>query len=233
MSDSFVKNWAMAVTVIALVLMGVLIGQRIGPTQGPGSDADEDATTGLVQSAGERTITSNEIQEEKKSYEIPAKFTSIPSEWQTVLTENNFSGYAILFNPARQEVIIEECHHPGYFDSSIGQPIPQGQAFCSNVLWGQLQTLNEHSALVLARNGQQLELTLLLTSENGQSQLALSFPGHLMELVPGSKNDLFQAMDSTSVMIDQKRQQFEFQEAQYQQRRQQQSKTADVGDERG
>ena len=70
--------------------------------------------------------------------------------------------------------------------------------------------MDEHLARVQARSGEQLDLSLSLTAEDGQSQLALSFPGHQMNLVPGSKNDLFQAMDRSPTMVEQKKQRFEY-----------------------
>lgn len=105
--------------------------------------------------------------------------------------------------------------------------MPQGVEFCTNVLWGQLLAMDEHSAMVQARSGKQLELSLSLTTEDGQSELAMSFPDHQMNLVPGSKNDLFQTMNRKPVMVEQKQQKFEFQEAEHQERRRQQLKAAE------
>ena len=56
-------------------------------------------------------------------------------------------------------------------------------------------------------------MTLSLSNQDGQSQLVISFPDHQMTLVPGSKNDLFQAMEKTAAVTEQKRLKFKFQEA--------------------
>lgn len=236
MSSSFIKYWAIAATAIALVLFGILIGQRVyqkpqsqtlvdqaaGVEKAHGSD--EKNRTGTTGRQGDNIgtgTTSTEGQnagDEPKPFVIPTAFTSLPSEWHTVLTDDGFDGYAILFDPPRREVIIEQCRHPGYFNTETGQSLPRGLEFCTNVLWGEMQTMDESSAQVKSRNGELLDMTLSLSSEDGQSQLAVSFPGHQMNLVPGSKNDLFQAMDNTTVMSEQKRLNFEFQEAEHQKR---------------
>jgi hypothetical protein len=167
---------------------------------------------------------------------IPEAFVSLPSEWRTEFHDSDYHGYAILFDPPRREVIIEKCFHPGHFDQDTGQPIADGWEFCDNVLWGQLESLDEHSAHVRARDGTQLDLDLALSDANGQTHLALSFPGHQMELIPGSKNDLFQAMDQSPQMAEQRKQKFEFMmNAEEERRRQAQSqaKEASSGGEGG
>lgn len=233
MSSGFVKYWALCTTAIALVLLGILIGQRLGQPPEPEALIDDDRGTELAEAAdvysnNDRTTGSGgESLKEPETFIIPAVFTSIPSEWHTIINEDSFDGYAILFDPPHREVIIEKCRHPGYFDPETDRPLPQGVEFCTNVLWGQLLAMDEHSAMVQARSGKKLELSLSLTTEDGQPQLALSFPDHQMNLVPGSKNDLFQTLDRKPVMVEQKQQKFEFQEAEHQKRRQQQLNTAE------
>jgi hypothetical protein len=239
MSDSFVRNWATAATAVVLVLLGILIGQRLGQVPAVGSDVERAPTTGISENTSARTATGEMAGTEGKTiskpvrFVIPDAFTSLPSEWRSLLTEDSFGGYAILFDPPRREIIIEQCRHPGYFNPNTGQPVPDGIEFCVNVLWGQLLSLDESSAQVMARDGNQLDLSLALTREGDQSHLGLSFPDHQMKLVPGSKNDLFQDMDTIPVMVEQKRRKFKFFEAEYQQRRQQQSEAADHGTEKG
>ena len=239
MDNSYVRYWAIAASAIALVLLGILIGQRFGHTPDSGPVIDKGHATELTGGTEVKTSTNGTSNsdgatssdggpiDEPESFVIPTAFTSIPSEWHTIIIEDSFDGYAILFDPPRREVIIEKCRHPGYFDPEAGQPLPEGVEFCTNVLWGQLLAMDEHSASVHARNGKQLELNLSLTTEDGQSQIALSFPGHQMNLVPGSKNDLFQALDRKPVMVEQKKQKFAFQEAEHQELRRQQLKAAE------
>ena len=241
MSSNLTKYWAIAATAIVLVLLGVLIGQRFGrqpviDSALPMSMAENSETQGGTEgrtSPGETSSTESGSSEDSVPFVIPETFTSLPSEWHTVFIENNFEGYAILFDPLRREVIIEQCRHPGYFDPSIGQPLPEDREFCANVLWGQLLNMDENSAHVRARKGNELDLALELTSDFGRSRLSVSFPDHQMVLVPGSKNDLFQGMDNTPVMTEQKRQKFAFLEAQRQQLKQEQSKAndTDLGDD--
>lgn len=233
MSSGFIKYWAVGATAIALVLLGVLIGQQFG--QAPDSELGIEKGR-AIELTGGTDVNTNTVEttssdggpgDKPEAFVIPAAFTSIPSEWHTIISEDSFDGYAILFDPPRREVIIEKCRHPGYFDPEADRPSPQGVEFCTNVLWGQLLAMDEHSAMVQTRSGKQLELSLSLTTEDGQSQLALSFPDHQMNLVPGSKNDLFQTLDRKPVMVEQKQQKFEFQEAEHQERRRQQLKAAE------
>lgn len=245
MNSDFVRSWAIAVTAIALILLGILIGQWI--YQKPQSQSlvdqaavvekvhsiDEKARTGTTGSQGDNSGTGSTGTEgdntgdQPATFVVPEAFTSLPSEWHTVLTDGGYDGYAIVFDPPRREVIIEQCRHPGYFNMKTGQPVADGLEFCTIVLWGEMQTMDESSAQVKARAGELLDLTFSLTNEDKQSQLALSFPGHQMNLVSGSKNDLYQAMESAPAMMEQKRLNFEFQQAEYQMQRQQQLKAAE------
>ena len=95
--------------------------------------------------------------------------------------------------------------------------------------------MNESSAWVKFRDGRTLDLSMSLSNEDGQSQLAKFFPDHQVTLVPGSRNDLFQAMDNLTVMLKQRRLKFEFEEDEYQKLKQQQLKAADPdsGDDTG
>jgi hypothetical protein len=233
MSISFIKSWAIIASAFALILLGVLIGQRLGQAPDAETVTEKARATELTAGTDINTNTDGTSStdggpgDEPVAFLIPAAFTSIPSEWHTIIKEDSFDGYAILFDPPRREVIIEKCRHPGYFDPESGQPLPEGMEFCTNVLWGQILVMDEQSAVVQARNGEQLKLTLSLTAKDEQSHLALSFPGHQMNLVPGSKNDLFQALERNPVMVKQKQQKIDFWEADYQKRRQQQLKTAE------
>ena len=231
MSSNLSRNWAIAASAIALVLLGVVIGQYTSRNSNP-----EPVTAGVPQPAPvsgntsradvpeAATDTEGEGGDGPAPFVIPQAFVSLPSEWRTEFEDGDYHGYAILFDPPRREVIIEKCFHHGHFDQDTGQPIADGWEFCDNVLWGQLESLDEHSAHVRARNGTQLDLDLALSDANGQTHLALSVPGHQMELIPGSKNDLFQAMDQSPQMAEQRKQRFEFMvNAEEERRRQAQS----------
>lgn len=228
MSSSFFKYWAIAATAIALVLLGYLIGQHTAQSPevlaesvqsqpagvaGPHREPAESGTSAATNEGGA-------VVDQLPPYIIPDAFLALPSEWRTPLSEDHFDGYAILFDPPRREVIIEKCQHRGYFDTASGQPVPMGWEFCDNLLWGQLLELDEHSARVGSRRGELIDMSLSLSNENGVSQLALTFPGHQMNLVPGSKNDLLQAMENTALIQEQKRLVFEFQKAVEQKQRQ-------------
>lgn len=213
MSNSLSKNWAIAATAIALVLLGIVIGQRTGQVASPSPEVTDTPVTGSVtENAGQPSASTGPMSTEPGGsnepavFVIPEVFGSIPSEWRTAHDEGVYDGYAILFDPPRHEVIIEDCFHPGHFNAETGQPVADGWEFCDIVLWGELLSLDENSADVLARNGTRLTLSLSLDNEGGESQLALSFPGHQMTLIPGSKNDLFQAMDQSPEIAEQRRQ---------------------------
>ena len=245
MKSNFIKYWAIAVTAIALILLGILIGQWIyqkpqsqplvdqGAAVEKAHSIDEKARSSTNSKQGDNSGTGStgtdgdNASNEPEPFVIPETFTSLPSEWHTVLSDAGFDGYAILFDPPRREVIIEQCRHPGYFNTETGQPLAEDIEFCTIVLWGEMQSMDESSAQVKPRTGELLDMTLSLTNEDNQSRLSLAFSGHQMNLVPGSKNDLFQAMENTTVMSEQKHLKIEFQETEYQMQRQQQLKAAE------
>jgi hypothetical protein len=243
MSSNLSRNWAIAASAIALVLLGVVIGQYTSRKSNPepvtASVPQPAPVSGNTFRADVREVTTDtegEGGDGPAPFVIPEAFVSLPSEWRTEFEDGDYHGYAILFDPPRREVIIEKCFHPGHFDQDTGQPISDGWEFCDSVLWGQLESLDEHSAHVRARDGAQLDLDLALSDADGQTHLALSFPGHQMELIPGSKNDLFQAMDQSPQMAEQRKQKFEFimdEEDKLRQQSQMQNNGTGSGDDKG
>ncbi|MFK7958454.1 MAG: hypothetical protein AB8B96_20350 [Lysobacterales bacterium] len=127
-----------------------------------------------------------------------------PTEWRTRLNNDQYLGYAILLDPGRGDVIVEQCRHLGYFDDAVGKPIDLGNEFCTPVLQAKLTELTQTSARAMRRDGSSVDLSLSVGGDEDQPELTLSFPGHTMNLIAGSKNDLRQAMDNTPEMKSQK-----------------------------
>jgi hypothetical protein len=232
---AFFKQWAILATALALVLGGILIGQQIGEKRALAKiAAPAISPQRMMETATEAGSTmTNKTRSLPETFTIPESLNIMPSEWRTAFIGEEYSGYAALFEPQRQEVIVEQCRHPGYIDPSTDQPMKTATEFCSPVLWATLVSLDEDSAIARDRNGESVNLALAYSgeesgeedggSENRQAQLMLSFEGHEVTLVPGSKNDLFQEMERSPEMVKQKQRSFELNEAEYERQRREQS----------
>lgn len=186
--NKFLLAWAVGATALALVFLGYAIGR----TSGNGAEP-------VTLLSGDNPATSTEAGADASAvpvdpYVIPATLSGLPAEWRTPF-EDRYEGYAILFDPQRRELIVEQCAHRGYLDERSGVPVPEGWEFCANALWGQVQELTEHSATVADNRRGVVLVSLDMDTASDPPQLELSFAGHDMVLVPGSKNDLFQDMD--------------------------------------
>lgn len=240
MNDRFIKAWALFASALALILFGVQIGRTpmFSPAEKHNMQSVERAS-GLVSTETDSISTEVGGNGDTQSvgskvpeavYSVPDAFVGLPTEWRTQFNGVDFNGYAILFDPFRQEIIVEQCRHPGHFDEALNRPIEAGTSFGKIVLWSRINLLSSLMANVTTRDGKPEEIKLSLTEKEGQRHLALSFGNHVMDLIPGSKNDLYQAMDRTPEMRRQQRLVFEYQQTEYlkQQQQQQQRSAVDV-----
>ncbi len=85
-------------------------------------------------------------------------------------------------DPARREVIVEQCRHPGYYDEKRGVAVEDRWEFCKGVMWGSLKQIEESSAIAVDRTGQTIDIELSLNAETRPPQLLLSFGDHSMVL---------------------------------------------------
>lgn len=192
MKLTIVLVWAVTATAVALVLLGYTISEK-SHTAMPVA-VDPFGSTASDTQGGE---TAQQVD----PYQIPPALSGLPAEWHSVFDGRHFRGYAILFDPSRREVIVEQCRHPGYPRQVSGPPRVLGWDFCTNVLWGNLTRIDEHSATAVDSQGDPVELQITVDREAVPPRLSLSFQDYDMDLVPGSKNDLLQAMDSSPAML--------------------------------
>lgn len=193
MSRKFLLGWAITATVLMLLAVGFALGKRAG-SAGP-----EGATIPAYGATAASTDPRRHPDEAPPvdPYTIPRKFAGLPAEWRSDHDGKSRDGYAILLDPQRRELIVEKCHHAGYFDFSADRPIEQSQEFCDIVLWSTLTTLGEQEAKAVTRTGEAVDVKLALTTtDDDEPRLELSFGDHGMKLVAGSKNDLLQSMEA-------------------------------------
>lgn len=196
-SGKFLKIWAAAATGVALLLAGFVAGTWNGGRQavGPAQVSYSQPTDPNASRATNDAIA---------PYVVPDAFADLPAEWHTPFDGTKLDGYAIAFDPHRRQVIVEQCRHRGYVDSRTGDIVQPGWEFCDNVLRATLARLDAQSATAIGPAQEPVELALALEGAENEPRLALSFPGHRMVLQPGSKNDLYQAMDRSPRMRQEK-----------------------------
>jgi hypothetical protein len=209
MGQKFLLAWAVAASALALLLLGILIGRSTGTDPNPVRAAGDYEATRMASEGPDAGAVAG------PDYSIPDVFQGLPKEWRTGTDGETFDGYAIWFDPERREVIVEQCLHRGYVTED-GAPLDTNYEFCEGVLWASILDIGAGEATVRTQTGEVVELDLALSEDAGQ--LSLSFPGHDMTLVPGSKNDLLQAMDNAPRMVSEKQQAIEVMQAQYQER---------------
>ena len=201
--------WALGATIIALVLLGVLLGQQIGRSSAGnkvGTHSPNPVNSTSPREGGFDTEAKFPTgQDLPNSPAISNATLAWPTQWRTQTDGDLYDGYAILLDPGRRQVIVEQCQHRGFFDEVADKPIDVEHQFCKSVLHGQLTELTQTHGVALQRDGTSVELSLSLESNEQLLKMALSFPGHTMDLIPGSKNDLRQAMVKTPEMKEQKR----------------------------
>ncbi len=212
----------MTASAAALVLLGVVVGRSsVGGSGGAVPIARPDAPV-RGSTEAEAALGPN--------FSIPTSFTGLATEWRTETGGTADAGYAILFEPQSRRMIVDRCLHRGYFDLAANRPVEPGE-FCKTVLSGSLSSLEEKEAKVTTRDGASVDASLALVEDSGVKRLRIAFGDHEMLLVPGSKNDLFQEIERTPRIEEQKRRQFEYAEAEYQKQRRAQQARAEANDE--
>ncbi len=207
MSNGFLKVWAFLATAVALVLLGIVIGRHTEKSA-PVDYHFASGAPGVSAATDSRDPTTAPVA----PYSVPGNFVGLKTQWRSALNNEALNGYAILFDPERREVILEYCLHPGYFNAKLEQPIYSESDFCQTVLWGTLVELSETVAKAVDRQGNAQKLTLRLNKNGPDSRLEISFDEHELDLVYGSKNDLFQLVEQSEAIREQKQQRFAFEQ---------------------
>ncbi len=195
MTQRILLVWATTATTLALALLGYTIGTK--------SYAGQSAPA-AVYGPSSTDPRGGEATKQADPYQVPAAFDGLPAEWHSVFDGDEFRGYAILFDPAHRQVIVEQCRHPGYPENAKKGVRDFNWEFCTNVLWGKLTRIDEDSATAIDGNGDPVELKITVNGDSMPPRLSLAFENHDMSLIPGSKNDYLQAMENSPAMQRQK-----------------------------
>ncbi len=205
MNQKFLIAWAVSATAVALLAIGYVLGKSArSVTSAPVPAHAVRADYGTRPTNTTDTSEGRLHMQPVDAYVVPEAFNEMPNEWRSRFDGEHFEGYAILFDPARREVIVEQCRHPGYYDEKRGVAVEDRWEFCKGVMWGSLKQIEESSAIAVDRTGQTIDIELSLNAETRPPQLLLSFGDHSMVLEPGSKNDLLQAMESSPKILGQR-----------------------------
>lgn len=200
MSQKILLGWAITATVLMVLAVGYAFGKN--------ADRSSPAVVSQpVYRVSEASTDGRHVGDEvpqAESYVIPDVYAAMPTEWRSDNDGTSRDGYAILLDPVRRELIVEKCHHAGYFDFKSGQSIEQNSEFCDVVLWSTLAMLAPENASAVSRDGRHVDVALVVNNDGAEPVLSLSFGDHQMELVAGSKNDLLQIMESLPAIQKQK-----------------------------
>ncbi|MEO1574787.1 MAG: hypothetical protein AAFU65_07490 [Pseudomonadota bacterium] len=192
MADSkhtFLLAWALGATLVAVGAVGYSFGKRAG---GEAPQAARHATDmPYTDESAQRTPP-------PPAYSVPESFNGVANEWRSTV-RNDTTGYAVLFQPERRRIIAERCQHHGYA-SSDGMI---GSEFCTTLVKGTLTSLETDEATLMDREGNPVTVRLNL-GDDGQT-LRMRFGEHDLRLMPGSRNDLMQAMEALPDVQEKKR----------------------------
>ncbi|MFK8032165.1 MAG: hypothetical protein AB8G18_18185 [Gammaproteobacteria bacterium] len=220
------KTWAIVATALALVLLGIVIGRHTEPVPTVIAEAPVEYETDT------QTSTEPGRSREVEVYRIPVQFNGIKSEWRSEVEraglsgDEQLSGYSALFDPERRQVIVEECRHAGYFDQNTGKPIDGASVdFCTVIMKGRLTQLTERSAVVETGINESIDVSLELDQSDEQPQLSMVLNERRIELIPGSRNDLYQLMDVSPKIKAQKSLLYDYDQEQMNKRREAQQTT--------
>jgi hypothetical protein len=131
-------------------------------------------------------------------FAVPLELRGLPTEWVSAASGDDHKGHAALLDlEGRRELIIEACEHRGYFDTAAGEPRPEDWSFCEPVVWGRVLAIEPGALVVRSRDGSELDASIEVSRAEDGPRIALTISDRNLDLVPGSKNDLYQRMDQT------------------------------------
>ena len=197
MSQRLLLAWALSATALALIFLGYAIGRTMGTNDRAPAPAGY-AAYAPDTSGGEPPVQPADPNP------VPEALVGLPTEWRSEFSGEDFRGYAILLDTQRREIIVEQCLHPGYVDERTGALVEPMWEFCQGVLWGTLTKFEDLTATVVDRDSGPVDVEFNLADGETPPRLSLSFNDRSMELIPGSKNDLLQAMENAPAMVEQK-----------------------------
>ena len=199
--------WAVSATAAALLMAGVLVGKSLQPLQ-----------SGGVVSIAAPQSTEPGAEPVEEHFQVPAWMQAAPTEWYTA-PDGSREGYALLFDPVRRELLIEQCGHLGYFDAQTNRPRAETGPSCTRILTGELLEVTEDSAMVFNKEGVIVQIDLVATITNETAQLEMRYDNLHLHLVPGQTNDLINAIAKLPEIQNEYQQRFEFEQQQMKQQR--------------
>lgn len=197
MKQSALVVWAVSATAVAVAAvggLGYLMGQRL---------SHQSASTIPVAAQGvPMTDPSRPAEARAPAYTVPEEFSDAPTQWRTEVGSKP-AAYAALFDPSRRELIVEHCKHPGY-DVEGGRNLVQDGEVCARVLTARLASLTREQAVALDRDGQRVDVRIDASLAEQTPSLRLRFGDHDVDMVPGTRNDMFQALERIPAIATQK-----------------------------
>lgn len=172
------KLWAILSSGLCFVLVGYIVASHVT------APAGEDQITngaGLVD-----------------EFVVPVELRDLPREWISATLEDGPTGHSVMIELAPSgEFIAERCTHRGYFDQKRGAIRKQDWPFCEALLVGTLAEITPDRIVILSASGTRTELALNTAGTREEApRLLLGLHATLLDLVPGSRNDLYQRMEA-------------------------------------
>jgi hypothetical protein len=128
---------------------------------------------------------------------LPPELRGLPREWISERNGPDHTGHAVVLDlEVARELIVERCRHRGYFDEERGEPVPEQWSFCESDVSGRVVEAESGRLAVRDREARELDVPMEVSRATPAPRLALEIEGARLELVPGSKNDLFQRLEA-------------------------------------
>jgi hypothetical protein len=176
-SSRFIRVWALASTALCVVLVGYIVASHWS------SVASDDGPAAAAPLA---------------IAPIPQAWRDLPSEWMSQTTEPDHTGHVVLLDlAANREVIVERCRHRGYFDRLRGQPREADWSFCEPIVRGHIESVDRDGFALRRTDGRVAHVGISVERGSTVPRLILAFEGVRLALAPGTKNELYQQMESS------------------------------------
>lgn len=171
------KLWAIASSTLCLLLVGYIVASHV---TAPTGDGRMGGSSGL-----ETEIV------------VPDALRELPQEWMSAELEKGARGHSVgvRFAPSG-EFIAERCTHRGYFDIDRGERRASDWPFCEMLLEGRVTAIRDGAVTVRSADGTLAEVAMQSIGTLEAPRLVLDLNGAPLELVPGSRNDLYQRMEA-------------------------------------
>ncbi|HAZ13449.1 MAG: hypothetical protein A2X86_13045 [Bdellovibrionales bacterium GWA2_49_15] len=135
------------------------------------------------------------------------KFLTLPSSWMSEeLNPSKRQGHSLLFDLAvSKKLILERCTAMLYLDPKTRKPIPprpaEGNDFCVPILWNEIVDIDDHHIVIRdEKQGKTLSFPFKISEKKAQ----IKVDGLEVNLIPGTRNDLLQRIESLESVVKEK-----------------------------